>query len=181
VFFGQLTQDSFRKQIKENRKIEELILMFTTHSTAVLRKEPSLAGDGWKLELNNQIVIFIAILRDCLRGLHHVSPELTARLDQYAEKLAPQQQPAAYSDSGYDTASNRDSIYSLPGMNGPNLNISEMALAQTIASLFQVDHQSAQNEIEQLRRLCDERVSLSAVATFRYLTIFVLIGRCHGF
>jgi hypothetical protein len=143
--------------MKENRKIEELILMFATHSTTVLKKEPSLAGEGWKIELNNQISIFVRILQDCLRGLHHVSPELTARLDQYAAKLTPQQ--VASSDSGYDSASNRDSVYSLPGSTGPNLNVSEMALAQIVAGLFQLDHQTTQQEIDQLKRMCDERVS----------------------
>jgi hypothetical protein len=135
--------------------------MYCTHSTNVLKKEPSLAGEGWKLELNNQIAIFVGILRDCLRGLNHVSPELTARLDQYAAKLVPQQQQSTPSDSGYDSASNRDSVYSLPGFSGPNFYISEMPLAQTVASLFQLDHQSTQHEIDQLKRMCDERVSLS--------------------
>ena len=48
VFYGQVKDEGFRKQMKENRKIEELILMFATNATNVLRKEPSLAGDGWK-------------------------------------------------------------------------------------------------------------------------------------
>lgn len=93
VFYGQVKEEHFRKQVKENRKIEEVILMFATNATNVLRKEPSLAGDGWKVELNNQIAQFIKLLRDCLRNVSHVSPDLTARLDTYAAKLAPSLPP----------------------------------------------------------------------------------------
>ena len=42
VFYGQVKDETFRKQMKENRKIEELILMFATNATNVLKKEPTL-------------------------------------------------------------------------------------------------------------------------------------------
>ena len=55
VFYGQVKDETFRRQMKENRKIEELILMFATNATNVLKKEPSLTltvgdggGGGWK-------------------------------------------------------------------------------------------------------------------------------------
>ena len=73
--------------IPRTKKIEELILMFATHATGVLKKEPSLAGDGWKFELNNQIAQFIKLLRECLRNVNHVSQELLSRLDTYTAKL----------------------------------------------------------------------------------------------
>jgi hypothetical protein len=164
VFYGQLTQDSFRRQIKDNRKIEELILMFATHSTTVLKKEPTLAGDGWKLELNNQIAFFVRLLQECLRGLHHVPSELTARLDNYAAKLAPAQQAAqqAFSDSGYDSSSttgNRDSVYSAPAPQSTSASIAEMPLVQIVANLFKIPQHVMQQEVDQLRKYCTERVS----------------------
>src|SRR6202044_907988 len=132
--YGQVKNDSFKKQMKESRKIEELILMFATHATGVLRKEPSLAGEGWKLELNNQISQFVKMLRDCLKGLSHVSPELLARLDMYTAKLAPSQ---TSSDSGYDSAStsrDRDTTAS-PAISG---SVADMALVRTVAQLFKI-------------------------------------------
>src|SRR5882757_3293790 len=89
VFYGHVTNEQFKKQMKESRKIEELILMFATHATSVLKKEPTLAGEGWKIELNNQIALFIRLLRECLRNVSHVPPELLSRLDTYTAKLAP--------------------------------------------------------------------------------------------
>lgn len=145
-FYGQFMVDSFKRQMKENRKIEELILMFATHATAVLKKEPSLAGDGWKLELNKHIAQFVKLLSQCLRNVHHVSTELSSRLDAYTAKLAP---AAAYSDSGYDSSSTRDSVSSSAAVTGTN--VADMKMVRTVAELFKLPEEPVQKEVDQLR------------------------------
>lgn len=157
VFYGQVKDENFRRQIKENRKIEELILMFATNATNVLRKEPTLAGDAWKGELNNQISLFIKMLRECLRNTSHVSPELIARLDMYSAKLAPSQ---TASDSGYDSAStsrDRDSVVSQKGVSS---SISDMPLVLNVGHLFKIPQQVMQKEVDELSKTCTEKVSL---------------------
>ncbi|KAJ3516308.1 hypothetical protein NLJ89_g1203 [Agrocybe chaxingu] len=156
-FYGQFMVESFKRQMKENRKIEELILMFATHATSVLKKEPTLAGDGWKLELNNQIAQFIKLLRECLRNVNHVSPELVSRLDTYTAKLAPTLALAqgrggsgySHSDSGYDSASTRDSM-SVPA---PQIstNVTDMHLVKVVGALFKIPDHAIQNEVDQIR------------------------------
>jgi hypothetical protein len=155
-FYGQFLVDSFKRQMKENRKIEELILMFATHATTVLKKEPTLAGDGWKLELNNHIAIFVKMLRECLRSVNHVSPELLSRLDTYTAKLAPSQ---SSSDSGYDSASTsqRDSI-SVPTVSS---NVADMELVGVVAALFRIPESEVQKEIDGLRSICTEKAALT--------------------
>ncbi|KAJ7468448.1 hypothetical protein FB451DRAFT_373271 [Mycena latifolia] len=159
-FYGQFLVDSFKRQMKENRKIEELILMFATHATTVLKKEPTLAGDGWKLELNNQIAVFVKMLRECLRSVNHVSPELLSRLDTYTAKLAPSQ---SSSDSGYDSAStsHRDSI-SVPTVSG---SVADMQLVGVVASLFRIPESEVQREIDGLRGICTEKAALTDLKT----------------
>jgi hypothetical protein len=156
VFYGQFKNDSFKRQMKENRKIEELILMFATHATGVLKKEPSLAGDRWKFELNNQIGQFVKLLRDCLKDVGHISPELLSRLDTYAAKLAP---PEAASDSGYDSASTsgyRDSMVSPPAHGGSNIR--DMPLVRTVGNLFKIQESALQMEVDQVKHFCAEKV-----------------------
>ena len=46
IFYGSFKDESFKRQMNENRKIEELILMFAMTSTVSLKKDPQLAGDG---------------------------------------------------------------------------------------------------------------------------------------
>lgn len=165
-FYGQFMVDSFKRQMKENRKIEELILMFATHATGVLKKEPSLAGDGWKFELNNQIAQFIKLLRECLRNVNHVSQELLSRLDTYTAKLAPTlNQGYTNSDSGYDSAStsrDRDSV-TIPST---STNVADMQLVKTVAVLFKVPEHAIQAEVDQLRsQIVSEKAAMTDLKT----------------
>jgi len=147
-FYGQFMVDSFKRQMKDSRKIEELILMFATHATSVLKKEPTLAGDGWKLELNNQIAQFIKLLRECLRNVSHVSPELLGRLDTYTAKLAPTlNQGYAQSDSGYDSGSARGD----PAPPQSSVGVADMSLVKIVANLFKLPDQAVQAEVDKIR------------------------------
>ncbi|KAI8990411.1 hypothetical protein BD414DRAFT_483553 [Trametes punicea] len=162
VFYGQVKDETFRRQMKENRKIEELILMFATNATNVLKKEPTLQGDGWKVELNSHIAQFVRLLRDCLRHVSHVSPELTARLEMYTAKLAPAQ--PAYSDSGYDSASTsqRDSTSSTRRI---SMHVNDMPLVLTAARLFKLPVNVVQKEIEDMSAYCTEKAALNDLKT----------------
>ncbi|KAF8346260.1 hypothetical protein F5887DRAFT_1061262 [Amanita rubescens] len=136
-FYGQFLDDSFKKQMKENRKIEELILMFATHATAVLKKEPALALDGWKMELNNHIAQFVKMFGECLRD--------------EPSKLTPKSSSSAYSDSGYDSAStsrDRDSYVgsSLTVPPASGLSVADMRLEQAI-----------QKEVDQIKGTVTEK------------------------
>ena len=156
AFYVQFKVDTFKRQMKENRKIEELILMFASHATGVLRKDATLSADGkWNVELNNHIVQFIKLLRESLRTLNHVTPELMARMDMYAAKLAPQGQ--TQTDSGYDSSStsHRDSISSAPGTSS---NAADMPMVKTVAKLFQIRADLLYPEVDKLRGVCTERV-----------------------
>ncbi|THG95324.1 hypothetical protein EW026_g6311 [Hermanssonia centrifuga] len=159
VFYGQVKDENFRRQMKENRKIEEMILMFATNATNVLKKEPTLAGDGWKVELNNHIAQFIKLLRECLRSVSHVSTDLTARLDVYTAKLAPSlATPQTHSDSGYESSSTRDSIVSPKGI---STSASDMPLVLTTAKLFKITVEEAQHEVDELAKFCNEKAALT--------------------
>ena len=156
--------------MKENRKIEELILMFATHATSILRKDPALAGDGWKYELNNHIAQFIKLLRDALKNVSHVSPELTARLDMYTAKLAPSlavAQPS--SDSGYDSSSTRDSMSSTKRL---STSVSDMPLVTTAGKLFKLPVDQIQREIDEMRKYCTEKVRFFVIRSVSLLTAF---------
>lgn len=161
AFYGTSTTEQFRRQMKENRKIEEMILMFATTATNVLKKDTSLAGDTWKLELNKHIGVFVRMLRDCLRTVGYVSPELTSRLDMYAAKLAPSPSPT---DSGYDTASTtsrRNDSVSSPITLGLSMNVMDMDMVKSVANLFGFSLQEVQREIYQLKHYCSEKAAMS--------------------
>lgn len=158
AFYGTSTTDTFKRQMKENRKIEELILNFATTATNVLRKDQSLAGDTWKLELNKHISMFVRMLRECLKTVGHVTPELMARLDMYAAKLSPSPTPT---DSGYDTSSTASRSRGEPASSslGLSMSVIDMEMVKTVAGLFGRSLQDVQKEVYQLKQFCTEKVS----------------------
>jgi hypothetical protein len=164
-FYGQFMVESFKRQMKENRKIEELILMFATHATAVLKKEPSLGGDGWKLELNKHIALFVKMLRECLRNVHHVSPELLSRLDMYTAKLAP----TLSQTRTHESTSSRDVTRDTPAISD---SISDMRLVLIVSQLFKLPEHAVQKEVDQMRaQTVSEKVGVMSSHSSLQLTL----------
>ena len=142
--------------MRENRKIEELILMFVTTATSALRKDPQLAGDAWKLELNVQIASFVRMLRDCLRTVHHVPPELTARLDMYTAKLTDGVAQQRASATAVSSNGNGSTIAPpSPYLSG---NVADMPMSRTIGRLFGKTDAEVQKDINELKHYCTEKV-----------------------
>ncbi|CAO1615966.1 unnamed protein product [Parajaminaea phylloscopi] len=112
-FYGTFKEDSFQRQIKSNRKIEELILIFVTKSQETLKKgqpgQKPLSDEELKEELNKQVGYFIMIIRECLDTVHGVSKELRERLDSYQGKLAPKHPNGSSGLSGNNAASSSTS------------------------------------------------------------------------
>lgn len=171
VFYGTYTSDGFLKQLKENRKIEELILSFVTTATTVLKKR--LDGDEWKVHLNSQVGIFVTIIRDCLRSkdVKGVSPELNARLDSYASKLVPpnldphalgrteyrQSLHIATSNSPHPSTSTDSSSISPWAI---SYSVQDMSSILLVGLLFGVSEAQLQKDVNAIRKICTEKAAI---------------------
>ncbi|EGF99428.1 uncharacterized protein MELLADRAFT_50709 [Melampsora larici-populina 98AG31] len=171
VFYGTYTSDGFLKQLKENRKIEELILSFVTTATTVLKKR--LDGDEWKVHLNSQVGIFVTIIRDCLRSkdVKGVSPELNARLDSYASKLVPpnldhhalgrtdyrQSLHIATNVSPHPSTSTDTSSISPWAV---SYSVQDMSSILLVGLLFGVSEAQLQKDVNAIRKICTEKAAI---------------------
>lgn len=147
------------RQIKENRKIEELILFFVTTATQALRKDPTLVGDAWKEELNTQISQFVLILRDCLRNVSHVPPEITSRLEMYTAKLTDVRAAETRSPS----SGSRSSLYGSTttgngGFSGGSVD--DMPLVKTVGHLFGRSDDELQKDVSAIKKFCTDKAAL---------------------
>lgn len=158
------------RQIKENRKIEELILFFVTTATQALRKDPNLSGDAWKYELDAQISQFVLILRDCLRNTNHVPPEITSRLELYTARLAENaRNPGGHGVAGRGTPS-AASIPASAGAatgssNPPPQSVDDMRLASVVGALFGKSKQELQSDVNLIKQICSEKSALNDLKT----------------
>lgn len=171
VFYGTFKEASFQKQMKENRKIEELILIFVTTAQGALRRR--MDGDSWKEELNKQVATFVRIIRECLRSIHGVSRELLDRLEGYSSKLSPapiplgQQASASASANGataapaHDDSRRGSTASSLATVNaGTSLTAAntllDIPMIRTVGTLFRVEQDQLIKDIEFVRKTCTE-------------------------
>ena len=131
--------------------------MFVSTATAVLKKDPTLSGDAWKIELNNQIAQFVRILRQCLSSISYVPPELTARLDMYTAKLVPSN---AAAETSHDGARSDGSGTAPPS--AVVSSVTDMPLVQTVARLFGYTEHEVEHDLSSLKTTCTEKVSCIA-------------------
>ena len=170
AYYGAL-KDEDRRHMKDNGKIEEVILKFATIATSTLKKDSNLQGDQWKTKLDEQIPVFVRFLRDCLRLSSHVSPELTQRLDVYTAKLTPKQQSGkTYSDSGYDSSSTNRDRDLVTSPNGISRNIVDMPLVLTVTKLFRLSEGPLQQEVEKISKFCTQKVDRAYSCVWSTLT-----------
>jgi len=159
IFWGSLNKDQvFYRQMKENRRIEDLILTFVSTAHNSLKKNKQLEGDAWKIELNNQIAQFIRILQECLRvrDVGHVSPELIAKVDGYAQRLVPTSE-----QQHHEHGPNSSHVANGAGPSSGAImfsSVSEMPLVQAVSRLFGHTDQEVQGDLASLRKTCTPKV-----------------------
>ncbi|CEH19367.1 GRAM DOMAIN-CONTAINING PROTEIN 4 [Ceraceosorus bombacis] len=178
VFYGTYKEASLQKQFRENRKVEELILIFVTSAQKTLRAR--IEGDGWKEELNKQVGQFVKIVRECLKTMHGVSRELTDRLDGYSAKLSPapislgQADPdamkkrestgadlnaVASSSNALATERRASAASSVTAVGGSN-PIAESAMIRTVGELFQVEEEQLRKDVDFMKATATEKAAM---------------------
>ncbi|KAG8959840.1 hypothetical protein FRC03_007418 [Tulasnella sp. 419] len=169
AFYNHLAKPDFLRQMEKNRKIEELILTFVTKATDTLKKEPTLQPDGWKMELNAQIALFVRLLRDCLKNVSHVPPELTARMDMYTAKLtdgveqAKRAQATTVRSPPNASSSNGDSYFPSAGSG----TIADMPLVKTTGKLFGKTDNELQHDVNAVKKFCTQKITPSKGRPYR--------------
>lgn len=170
-------EETFRK-LKENRKIEEMIMEFVKIASEVARSPTvstlappgaSSGGDDWQIILNRLVADFVNLIKDSLKSkeVGKVSPELYTRLETYCESLA------APSGSASSSMMNegRDSMSST--------NIMEMDLVLAVGSLFGRSDDELQKDVLVIRRICTEKVRWASGFSGQALMKFAMLVRPH--
>lgn len=181
AFYTTYAQPSFQKKLKENRQTEEIILMFVTTASGILKKR--LEGDDWKPELNAQVVRFVNVIRQTLRVASRQPAELLKRLDTYCAKLAeegPAPQATASIPSPHLSASQAAYPSYAPLGAGPpssaspardsmdmtamaaSLSLDDMPLVCAIGTIFGKSEAELRQDVASLRQSCTEEVRASS-------------------
>lgn len=146
VFYGYYTTDAFQKSVKDNRKIEDLILMFFSKATGELQKR---ATDGEvKYIVNQHVAKFVRLILQVMRTNRLVGSEseLIVRLSEYEAKLLQNSEILAVVPP---------SVESVPCPIEP-LKLSQMPLTQKLQAIFHIDDLVMQSMIDDLQNRCTD-------------------------
>ena len=86
AFYSSVMDAATMKRLKENRSVEELLLLFFNSAQSLLKKRV-VDEDERKSELQQEVQVFVRIVRETLRNSAVVPKELNERIDEYASLL----------------------------------------------------------------------------------------------
>lgn len=86
AFYSSVMDAATMKRLKENRSVEELLLLFFNSAQTSLKKRV-VDEDERKSELQQEVQVFVRIVRETLRNSAVVPKELNERIDEYASLL----------------------------------------------------------------------------------------------
>lgn len=139
-------EKSFQKQLKESRKVEEVILAFVSASTKALKKESDLADGGWKAELNAQILLFLDLLGDNLASVGSVGGELRSRLSTYRARLEADIQPSQHPQPKAEDS---------PAVNPPTqTHDNSLKPTEVVRRILRIDPSRFEERLSSLRGVC---------------------------
>lgn len=170
AFLNAFTEQSFRKRMEKDRRVEDLVLIFFSNATKELQKGKLPGDDGWKLMVDRHLALFIRLISLVLKDHDWVRdrPDLTNRLSSLESKLLSHDQDlaAATSRNGGAGGSTIEVIVPL------SYEVKDMPLVQHVARIFGLNLAQAQSDINRYKPVWTEKAALQDLKTYQsYLSL----------
>ena len=170
AFLNAFTEQSFRKRMEKDRRVEDLVLIFFSNATKELQKGKSPGDDGWKLMVDRHLALFIRLISLVLKDHDWVRdrPDLTNRLSTLESKLLSHDQDlaAATSRNGGAGGSTIEVIVPL------SYEVKDMPLVQHVARIFSLNLAQVQSDINKYKPVWTEKAALQDLKTYQsYLNL----------
>ena len=170
AFFNAFTEQSFKKRMEKDRRVEDLVLIFFSNATKELQKGKPPGDDSWKLMVDRHLALFIRLISMVLKDHDWVRdrPELTSRLATLESKLLAHDQDlaAATSRNGGAGGSTIEVIVPL------SYDIKDMPLAQVVGRIFGLRNSHVQSDINKYKSVWTEKAALQDLKAYQmYLNL----------
>jgi hypothetical protein len=160
VFLNALKEQSFKKRMEKDRRVEDLVLIFFSSATKELAKGKDPGDDSWQLMVDRHVALFVRLISLILKDHDWAKdrPELMNRLTVLESKLLAHDQDLA--ESG-ESAKTIETIVPL------SYDVKDMALVQLVARIFDVDPAQAQSDINRHKAEWTEKGALQDLKTYQ--------------
>lgn len=165
AFFNAFTEQSFKKRMEKDRRVEDLVLIFFSNATKELQKGKPPSDDSWKLMVDRHLALFIRLISMVLKDHDWVRdrPELTSRLATLESKLLAHDQDlaAATSRNGGAGGSTIEVIVPL------SYEVKDMPLVQIVGRIFGLRNTQVQSDINKYKNVWTEKAALQDLKTYQ--------------
>jgi hypothetical protein len=158
VFFNALSERRFKESMEQDRRAEDLVLIFFSKSTSELQKGKLPGDETVKPMVDRHLALFVRLLSAILRdnSWNTDRPELAARLATLEKKLLKHDE-----DLASDTTTTVEEIVPL------TYEVKDMPLVQVVARLFGLTNTMAQSDITKYRPVWTEKAALQDLKTYQ--------------
>ena len=170
AFFNAFTEQSFKKRMEKDRRVEDLVLIFFSNATKELQKGKPPSDDSWKLMVDRHLALFIRLISMVLKDHDWVRdrPELTSRLATLESKLLAHDQDLAATTSRNGGAGGSTIEVIVP----LSYEVKDMPLALTVGRIFGLRNTQVQSDINKYKNVWTEKAALQDLKTYQmYLNL----------
>lgn len=170
AFLNAFTEQSFRKRMEKDRRVEDLVLIFFSNATKELQKGKQPGDDAWKLMVDRHLALFIRLISLVLKDHDWVRdrPDLTNRLSTLESKLLAHDQDLAATTSRNGGAGGSTIEVIVP----LSYDVKDMPLVRHVARVFGITHAQVQSDINKYKPIWTEKAALQDLKSYQvYLNL----------
>ncbi|KAL8680095.1 MAG: hypothetical protein Q9186_003679 [Xanthomendoza sp. 1 TL-2023] len=170
AFLNAFTEQSFKKRMEKDRRVEDLVLIFFSNATKELQKGKTQGDDSWKLMADRHLALFVRLISLVLKDHDWARerPELAGRLATLESKLLAHDQDLSSTPSrnGASAGTSVEVVVPL------SYEVKDMALVQVVARIFGLTNTQVQSDINKYRPVWTERAALQDLKLYQtYLNL----------
>ncbi|KAI4139440.1 MAG: hypothetical protein LQ341_004222 [Variospora aurantia] len=170
AFFNAFTEQSFKKRMEKDRRVEDLVLIFFSNATKELQKGKTPADDSWKLMAERHLALFVRLVGLVLRDNDWARdrPELAGRLATLETKLLAHDQDLSSTPTRNGTSSGTTVEVVVP----LSYEVKDMPLVQVVARIFGLTNAQVQSDINKYKPVWTEKAALQDLKSYQtYLNL----------
>ncbi|EEQ33228.1 C2 domain-containing protein [Microsporum canis CBS 113480] len=150
AFLNSLKEQSFKKRMEKDRRVEDLVLIFFSNATKELSKGKAPEDTSWKLMVDRHVALFVRLITFILKDHDWIKdrPELASRLatlEKSSQKNGPTVEVAA--PLSYD--------------------VNDMPLVLTVAKAFGLRNSQVQSDINKNKDLWTGKEALQDLKLYQ--------------
>ncbi|KAL8923631.1 MAG: hypothetical protein Q9172_003055 [Xanthocarpia lactea] len=170
AFFNAFTEQSFRKRMEKDRRVEDLVLIFFSNATKELQKGKAQGDDSWKLMADRHLALFVRLISLVLKDHDWARdrPELAGRLATLESKLLAHDQDLASmpTRNGASAGTTVEVVIPL------SYEVKDMPLVQVVARIFGLTNTQVQSDINKYKPVWTEKAALQDLKSYQtYLNL----------